>query len=129
MPRGERARKGGAPTAYGGTMARKKRPPPISYRPPVELREEFVARVRSSGLSTNSYITRAVFSGQAPRAKPKPRIEASTAATLLAHAAAITDRLKALDDGTADRDEAIRGCREELLLIRTFLMQLSGREP
>ena len=85
--------------------------------------------MRNSGLSTNSFITRAVFSGQAPRAKPKPRIDGTTAATLLAHAAAITDRLAALDDDTPERNEAIRGCCEELLLIRTFLMQLSGRDP
>lgn len=110
-------------------MARKKRPPPISYRPPVELREEFIARVRSSGLSTNSYITRAVFSGQAPRTKPKPGLDRAAAATLLAQAAVIADRLRSMSDGTAERDDALRACREELLLIRTFLMQLAGREP
>lgn len=110
-------------------MARKKRAPPISYRPPADLREEFAARVHASGLSTNGYITRAVFSGQAPRAKPKADLDRTAAATLLAQSAAIADRLSTLSDGTAERDDALRACREELLLIRTFLMQLAGREP
>lgn len=117
------------PTAYGAGMARKKRAPPISYRPPVNMRDEFAARVRNSGLSLNGFITRAVFAGDVPRARPQPRLDRATAATLLAQAAAIADRLADLPDGTAERDETLRACREELLLIRTFLMQLSGREP
>ena len=129
MPRGERARKGGVPTAYGACMARKKRAPPISYRPPVSMRDEFAARVRNSGLSVSGFITRAVFAGEAPRARPQPRLDRATAATLLAQAAAIADQLAAMPDGTPERDETLRACREELLLIRTFLMQLTGREP
>jgi len=117
------------PTAYGGPMARKKRPPPISYRPPADLREEFAARVHASGLSTNGFITRAVFAGDVPRGKSKPGLDRTAAATLLAQAAVIADRLSTLSDGAAERDESLRACREELLLIRTFLMQLAGREP
>ena len=129
MPRGERARKGGGPTAYGAGMARKKRAPPISFRPPANMRDEFAARVRNSGLSVNGFITRAVFAGEAPRTRPKPRLDGATAATLLAQAAAIADRLAAMPDDTPTREETLRVCREELLLIRTFLMQLAGREP
>ena len=110
-------------------MARKKRAPPVSYRPPADLREEFAARVHASGLTTNAYITRAVFSGQAPRSKPKPGLDRTAAATLLAQAAVISDRLTSVSDGETEREEALRACREELLLIRTFLMQLAGREP
>lgn len=117
------------PTAYGAGMARKKRAPPISYRPPAKLRDEFAARVRNSGLSINGFITRAVFAGDAPRARPKPSLDRATAARLLAQAAAIADQLATLPDGSQERDEALRACRDELLLLRTFVMQLSGREP
>ena len=110
-------------------MARKRRAPPISYRPPAKLLDEFTARVRNSGLSINGFITRAVFAGEAPRARSKPSLDRATAATLLAQAAAISDRLAGLPEGTQERDEALRACREELLLIRTFLIQLAGREP
>lgn len=93
------------------------------------MRDEFTARVRNSGLSVNGYITRAVFAGEAPRTRPQPQLDRATAATLLAQAAGIADRLAALPDGVAERDETLCACREELLLIRTFLMQLAGREP
>lgn len=129
LSRGERARKAGVPTAYGAGMARKKRAPPISYRPPAQMRDEFTARVRNSGLSINGYITRAVFAGDAPRTRPQPRLDRAMAATLLAQAAGIADQLSKFPEGTTERDEALRACREELLLIRTFLMQLAGREP
>lgn len=114
-------------------MARKKRAPPISYRPPERLRDEFAARVRNSGLSLNGFITRAVFAGAAPRARSKPALDHTAAALLLAQAAAIADRLGALPESapgdSQERDEALHACHEELLLIRTFLMQLAGREP
>jgi hypothetical protein len=108
---------------------RKKREAPVSYRPPANLRDEFAARVQGSGMSVNAFITRAVFGSAAPRARPKARLESATAATLLAQAATIADRLAALPEGMAEADDALRECREELLLIRTFLMQLAGREP
>jgi hypothetical protein len=93
------------------------------------MRDEFAARVRNSGLSINGFITRAVFAGEAPRARPKPSLDRATAATLLAQAAAIADRLAAMPEGSEASEETLRECREELLLIRTFLMQLAGREP
>jgi hypothetical protein len=92
------------------------------------MRDEFSARVRNSGLSVNGFITRAVFAGEAPRARSKPSLDRATAATLLAQASAISDRLAALPEGFEAREETVRACREELLLIRTFLMQLAGRE-
>ena len=73
------------------------------------MRDEFAARVRNSGLSINGFITRAVFSGEAPRARSKPSFDRSAAATLLAQAAAISDRLAALPEGTQERDETVRG--------------------
>lgn len=129
VPHGERARKEGAPTAYGAGMARKKRAAPISYRPPAQLREEFHRRVRNSGLKANAFITRAVFAGEAPRARPQSPLDRASAARLLAQAATIADRLSALPESPAERDEALSACRDELRLIRTFLMQLAGREP
>jgi hypothetical protein len=115
------------PTVH--SMARKKRAPPISYRPPAKLRDEFAARVRDSGLSISGFITRAVFAGIAPRARPRPALDRAGAATLLAQAALIADRLAAIPEGSEAREETLRACRDELLLIRTFLMQLAGREP
>lgn len=124
-PRGREARR--RPTV--SRMARKKREAPVSYRPPANMRDEFAARVQGSGLSVNAFITRAVFGGAAPRARPKTRLDRATAATLLAQAATIADRLAGLPQSASECDDTLRACRDELLLIRTFLMQLAGREP
>ena len=45
----------------------KKRPSPISYRPPESLREAFKARVEQSGLSQSGFITKAVFGDDIPK--------------------------------------------------------------
>jgi hypothetical protein len=109
----------------------KKREAPISYRPPAILREEFFRRVEASGLSANSYITKALFGAQAPRAARTQHAEKQTLAHLLGRSAAIRD---ALDDaalrtaGDAEAAEAIRCACDELTMIRVALLRLMERE-
>ena len=45
----------------------KKRIAPISYRPPVDLCEEFHQRIKKSDLSVSAFITKAIFGQNAPR--------------------------------------------------------------
>lgn len=108
-------------------MARKRRETPISYRPPAKLRDEFHTRARNSGLSLNGFITRAVFGGEAPRTRRKPPVEQADLAVLMALAASIADRLAAQPEEA--REETLSSCHEELVLIRTCLMQIMGRDP
>ena len=110
----------------------KKREAPISYRPPALLRDEFFRRVEASGLSANSYITKALFGAAAPRATRTPRVEKEMLATLLARSAAIRDALDAAARCTGEdvsASEAIRGACEELTVIRTALMKMMERAP
>lgn len=109
---------------------RKKREAPVSYRPPAKLRDEFHARVENSGLPVNAFITHAIFAGDAPRARRKSGLDQRMAAMLLAQAARIGDRLGEPQPGSSVAyTTALRECRDELVLIRTCLMQLLGREP
>jgi hypothetical protein len=110
----------------------KKREAPISYRPPALLRDEFLRRVDASGLSANSYITKALFGAAAPRATRTPRVEKEMLATLLARSAAIRDALDeavrvAGDD--ASLSEAVNDACEELAIIRVALMKMMERAP
>ena len=111
-------------------MGRKRRHPPISYRPPVRLRTEFDARVLNSGLPTNAFITKAIFGLAPPHSRPVALLDRQTAALLLSQAARISDRLppQSSDPRAAD-GAALSECRAELAEIRTCLMLLLGREP
>lgn len=110
----------------------KKREAPISYRPPALLRDEFFRRVEASGVSANSYITRALFGAAAPRATRTPRVEKEMLALLLARSAAIRDALdeavhRTPDDASAS--DAMKAACEELTVIRTALMKMMERAP
>ncbi|MES9970295.1 MAG: hypothetical protein ABW092_09690 [Candidatus Thiodiazotropha sp.] len=106
----------------------KKRDAPISYRPPKELREEFYSRVQKSGLSTSAFLTKSVFSHDAPRQSRRPAIEEKLLAKLLFEAAKIRQELSDLDadqDSTPLMEEAVQTLTE----IRAALLKGLGRNP
>lgn len=106
---------------------KRKREAPISYRPPESLREEFQARVSSSGLSVNAYITAAIFGSDAPRQARRPPLARQDLARLLAMTAALKARLETLPD---EGDDQLQGeARRTLTDIRTLLLQAMGRVP
>lgn len=110
--------------------SRKKREAPISYRPPAELREEFLARVENSGLTTCAYITRAVFGGDAPSGTRKPPVEARQLAQLLARAAVIQDQLHEISISGGDTSAILLAqAVQDLAEIRAALLKLMGRKP
>lgn len=103
-----------------------KRDAPISYRPPAKLREEFRTRVERSGLSTSGYITQCVFAGDGPRAARGATADRQLIAKLLAEAAALHDRLVALEGADPDGlAEAMGNLRE----IRAACLLALGRKP
>lgn len=119
---------GRPPTVNG--MARTRRKPPFSYRPPVAMREALLARAAASGLSLNAFITAALFGPDAPPARRRVPVAKQDIAVLLAQAARIRDLLGNVP--TLPRDEqgeVIKACRDALVEIRTSLMQLLGRAP
>lgn len=106
-----------------------KRPAPISYRPPAELRGAFYERVQRSGLSVNAYIHQCVFKTDPPRQSRRPAVEATDLARLLAHAAAIRDDLKRFE--TPDSDAEMRSLLGQAVAalseLRNGVMNLMGR--
>lgn len=112
-------------------MARKgKRPAPLSYRPPVAKRDALLERVGRSGLSLNAFITAAVFGQDAPPTRRSPKLAQQDAARLLVEAARIKDILTALPAlPESEQAEALKTCSDELVLIRTCLMQVLRRDP
>ena len=110
----------------------KKRPAPISYRPPAELREEFHARVQKSGKSVSGFITAAVFGEEAPRAARQAGIEQQTLAKILAQAARISDDLHEISLSGGDTAQSmllIEQACDELAQIRAALLIVMGRQP
>jgi hypothetical protein len=107
-------------------MTDKRRDPPISYRPPEDLREEFRARVEKSGLSINAFITRAIFDAAPSRQSRRPVLEQQLLARLLAEAGGIRALLEVPRDAEAAAPvEALATLRD----IRLLLMQAMGRAP
>ncbi|MDW3098641.1 MAG: hypothetical protein R8J41_11135 [Alphaproteobacteria bacterium] len=98
-----------------------KRTAPISYRPPAKLADEFEARVRASGLSTNAFLSEAVFRKKGFGGGVRRHL-----ATLLAACAEIKDLLRSIKAREGE-PEALERVEAELRLIRTALMQLLGR--
>ncbi len=102
-----------------------KRASPISYRPPKELREEFHARVKSSGLPINAFLTEAVFG----RNRHRPA-ELEKLAVILAKAAQISDQLHEISlAGSGDSALPIESACEDLTEIRAAILKLAARQP
>ncbi|GEP60432.1 hypothetical protein [Reyranella soli] len=110
-------------------MARQSgREPPISYRPPQALREEFRARVEKSGLTAGAFITQSVFGGPAPRQSRRPAVEHRTVARLLAETAQVNAQLQTLAAGGHD-PAALESAVRELREIRAACLEALGRSP
>ena len=107
---------------------KKKRPAPVSYRPPEELREAFHERVNESGLNTSAYITRAVFGQQPGRRTRRPPIEEKLLAKLLAEAAQIRTLLAEIKK-SGDPKDALDHDELVMLLqdIRNAILKSIGR--
>lgn len=130
--REEGGRKFGTLHAYGDGMNRKqKREAPISYRPPIGLRAEFETRLQGSGLSTNAFITAAIFGEAAPRPRRVTMLERQMIGQLLSQAARIHDRLMsaASSSSGATHTAAIEDYRAELVEIRSCLLRALGKAP
>lgn len=108
-----------------------KRDPPISYRPPAALRQEFLARVERSGLSVSGFITAAVFDQRPPRASRRPPVERKLLAQLLGEAARIRDQLHEVSLTDAGEHSALLIAQAvgELTAIRSALLKAMGRKP
>ncbi|MCW8966559.1 MAG: hypothetical protein OQK82_07730 [Candidatus Pacearchaeota archaeon] len=108
-----------------------KREAPISYRPPVELKDEFYRRVDKSGLSTSAFITKSVFDQQPPRQSRRPTVEKKQLARLMINLAAIRDQLAKLQgkEGKNSNHEEIAQIMNELSEIRNAILYTSGRNP
>ena len=109
----------------------KKRESPISYRPPAALREEFFARVAHSGMSTNAFLTQAVFENAPGRSSRRPPIEKELLARLLSQAGHIRAALHevALTGGDAPANAMlIEAALDDLTEIRAALVKTLGRQ-
>lgn len=102
-----------------------KRAAPVPYRPPEKLREEFFVRAKNSGLSTNAFITHAVFGKGAVGSAPVNKKEL---AHILSLAAQINARLSGIAGESSEAQSAVLAqCKEELSSIRQAVMELLGK--
>jgi hypothetical protein len=97
------------------------RSPPVSYRPPKGREAEFARAVAASGLTTNAFITQAVF-------RSRNKVERAMLAKLLGQAQQISDelheaQLTAGSENTPALEEAGRALAE----IRAGIMNLMER--
>ena len=107
------------------TDERKKRRPPISYRPPKDREEEFYALVAESGLPANAFITERIFGG-----RRRSLAVLKLLGLLLAKAARISDQLHELAlAGAGDSALLLEAIYRELVDIRAALLKLMGRKP
>lgn len=108
-----------------------KRDAPISYRPPAHLRAEFHERVAKSGLSTNAFITAAVFGQTAPRARRSPPVERQELALLLARAGQIGDAMHEIAriGPAGGATPVIEAACRDLGEIRAAVLKLLERVP
>ena len=100
-----------------------KRSPPVSYRPPKGREAEFARAVAASGLSTNAFITQAVF-------RSRNKIERALLAKLLGQAQQISDELhEAQLTGGGENTLALEEAGRALAEIRAGIMSLMERAP
>ena len=111
---------------------KKKRPAPISYRPPASLRDEFDFRVKMSGKSVNAFITQSIFARDVPRQHRRPVVEKELLAKLLFEAGRIADALHVISD-TDDLSPVDPGELDEALVdlteLRAAVLKAMGRSP
>jgi hypothetical protein len=105
---------------------------PISIRIPRHLRETFLRKWEASGYSKNGYILKCIFGANAPRATHTPPFQKEQLALILATLAAMRDRLddvaaRVPDDASVA--EATNAIGEDLVLLRTAVMKMLGRQP
>jgi len=117
------------PALYGDDMdddTKTKRLPPYSYRPPVELREEFDRRIAESGLSVSAFLTKAWSGALHPSQGKAQSQKEKLLAKLLADAGSIKARLNDVAT-TAPKDQSTAqlyaDIQAELQLIRTAIMR------
>ena len=111
---------------------KRRREPPISYRPPRELRAEFYRRVESSGLSTSAFITKALFDHEPGRQSRRPALEQQLLARLLGEAGKIRNELHAISRQPEECErnaELLETAVQELTEIRAALLKAMGRNP
>lgn len=109
------------------TDERKKRRPPISYRPPKDREEEFYARAAEHGGSINAFITDRTLG-----TRRRNRAELKMLARQLARDAALADLIRKLEE-FAGRHPEMRSLADAMWLHldedRAALMRELGRKP
>lgn len=110
-----------------------KRRPPIAYRLPVELEDEFDRRVERSGLSVNAFLTQSWHDKPQPRQVRRPPLEKQLLATMLAQVANIADTLRQEFNRQANpsnqQSSMLNDIRDELRSIRVAIFKALGRKP
>lgn len=109
-----------------------KRPAPISYRPPVDLEDEFNSRVEKSGLSISAYLTKCVFGQAPPRQSKRPAASQKLLAKLLGQAAKIHEDLQVIrrtPELAPDDQELFEEACKDLSEIRAAILKNMGRQP
>lgn len=117
--------------AMTDTKAKTKRRPPIAYRVPVDLEDEFDQRVKRSGLSTNAFLTQSWLGKPLLRQVRRPPIEKKLLAKMLYQLTQLADGVRALllNPECENTNVLLEEIRDELKMIRIMIFKLMGRKP
>lgn len=101
---------------------KRKKPAPISYRPPIDKRAAFYEMHELSGLSVSAFITECIFG----RSRHRPS-ELKALAQIISQCASIREQLDKVSISPSANTILLEQATEELVLIRSALMHLMGR--
>lgn len=108
---------------------------PVSYRPPKKLRSEFEARVKSSGMTTNAYITHHIFGSrrQRPVGTPDPNIPIKDVARLLGHVGKVGNNLnqlmRSINSGKYPPVPEVEAALVDVIELRAACLMALGKQP
>lgn len=111
---------------------------PISYKPPVGLRDEFEKRVKRSGLTTNAFLTKSWYEKPIPRQSKQIKLNEAQAGRTLGVMGKIKDELKAIRVKLSNHQESpvlqkiyavLKSIENILIDIRWAMFKLLGRKP
>ena len=110
-----------------------KRRPPIAYRLPVELEDEFDRRVERSGLSVNAFLTQSWHNKPQPRQVRRPPLEKQLLANMLSQLSVIADTIRQEFNRQANpskpSSDTLTKMYDELRSIRVAIFKALGRKP
>ena len=109
---------------------KRKREHPIPFRPPKELRHKLIMDAKRANMSLNGYLTFLCQDKPSPRQVRTIPIEKKLLGKMLVELANIKSVLIQIRDTQAqNKNELLKHCHDELILIRNAIFKALWRKP